>query len=163
MANHTCPSRPVENNNVKLTHNWGQPPRKPPECEHMQSALKRRKALSFLTNQHISKFSNISTRVNAKMKIKHLKTQVRGEHSFGLMQIQKNANHILYQPKGVPSSSHNFSGSGGMRVYIKLRYCEKANKFDIAVAFSENLNFYVKNAASDTPGILYEANIQTIA
>jgi hypothetical protein len=75
MANHTCPSRPVENNNVKLTHNWGQPPRKPPEYEHMQSALKRRKALSFLTNQHISKFSNISTRVNAKRKIKHLKTQ----------------------------------------------------------------------------------------
>ena len=44
----------------------------PPEYEHMQSALKRRKALSFLTNQHISKFTNISTRVNAKMKIKHL-------------------------------------------------------------------------------------------
>ena len=76
MANHTCPSRLVENNNVKLTHNWGQPPRKPPECEHMQSALKRRKALSFLSNQHISKFSNISTRVNAERKIKHLKTQV---------------------------------------------------------------------------------------
>jgi hypothetical protein len=75
MANHTCPSHLVENNNVKLTHNWGQPPRKPPEYEHMQSALKRRKALSFLSNQYISKFSNISTRVNAERKIKHLKTQ----------------------------------------------------------------------------------------
>ena len=47
MADHTRPSRLVENNNVKLTHNWGQPPRNPPEYEDMQSALKRRKALSF--------------------------------------------------------------------------------------------------------------------
>ncbi len=49
MADHARPSSPsrlVENNNVKLTHNWGQPPRNPPEYEDMQSALKRRKALS---------------------------------------------------------------------------------------------------------------------
>ena len=53
--------------------------------------------------------------------------KVRGGHPFGLMEIPKNAKlvqmaknlvhsfyHILYQPKGVPTSSCNFSGSGGM-------------------------------------------------
>jgi hypothetical protein len=52
----------------------------PPEYEHMQSALKRRKALSFQLNQYISKFSNISTRVNAEMKINNLKTQPQKRH-----------------------------------------------------------------------------------
>ena len=55
--------------------------------------------------------------------------KVRDGHPFGLMQIPKKAKfkwfkwqkplahsfyHILYQPKGVPISSHNFSGTGGM-------------------------------------------------
>ncbi len=41
----------------------------------MQSALKRRKALSLPITQQISKFSTIGTCINAKMKIKYLKTQ----------------------------------------------------------------------------------------
>ena len=40
-----------------------------------------------------------------KAKFEWFKWQKKLVHSFY---------YILYQPKGVPSSSHNFSGSGGM-------------------------------------------------
>jgi hypothetical protein len=75
--------------------------------------------------------------------------KVRGGHPIGLMQIPRNVKfvyvvqmaknlvhsfyHILYQPKGVPTSSHNFSGSGGSHQFLLQVQCEKnsADNFEI--------------------------------
>jgi hypothetical protein len=60
--------------------------------------------------------------------------KVRGGHPFGLVQIPKNAKfrwfkwqnslaqsfyRMLYQPNGVPTPNHNFSGTGGIPTISK--------------------------------------------